>query len=217
MTPRIILALAISAGLAQTPQTPAQCVAEVRAHVAKRTQELRPLTSALAATLTTERTTMMKACVAKFDLQTIAEKDLAGLAVLYSDAGETALANAALARALASKTLTDVDRAPLLVQSIRMMLGEPKGDARNARIEKVVDQLDAMPGALEHQISAHSSMNGFYRADDIDAGIIKHSTWLINTGKALSPENRKKYGATIISAYVNMAEAWAGQGKTTQQ
>jgi thiol-disulfide isomerase/thioredoxin len=59
-------------------------------------------------------------------------------------------------------------------------------------------------------------MNGFYRGDDIDAGIIKHSTWLINTGKTLSPELRKKYGATIISAYVNMAEAWAGQGKAAE-
>ncbi len=28
-------------------------------------------------------------------------------------------------------------------------------------------------------------MNGYYRGDDIDAGIIKHSTWLINTGKTL--------------------------------
>ena len=203
---------------AQTsPQTPGQCLAEVRAYVQKRQQELRPLTSETAATLNAERTAMVKACVAKFDVNTVAEKDLAGLADLYSEAGQIDLANAAVSRALASKTLTDAERAPLLVQSIRLMLREPKGDERNARIEKVVDQLDAMPPAmLEQKIAAHTSMNGFYRGDDIDAGIIKHSTWLIETGKTLSPDLRKKYGSQIISAYVNMAEAWAGQGRNDE-
>jgi len=57
-------------------------------------------------------------------------------------------------------------------------------------------------------------MNGYYRGDDIDAGIIKHSTWLIDTGKTLPPDLRRKYGPSILSAYENMAEAWAGQGRT---
>jgi len=215
------LMLGLIAAPQQTPapptqtqtQTPAQCLADVRAYVTKRTAELRPLTSETATKLTAERTEMTKACAAKFDVKTVAEKDLSGLADIYSDLNQPDLANAAVTRALASKTLAETDRATLLAQSIRLMMRELKSDERNARIEKVVDQLDTMsPAVLEQKIGAHLSMNGYYRGDDIDAGIVKHSTWLIATGKTLSPELRKKYGPQIVSAYVNMAEAWAGQG-----
>jgi thiol-disulfide isomerase/thioredoxin len=115
---------------------------------------------------------------------------------------------------MAAGGLATSERAQLLLQSVRLMLREPKGDERNARLEKLVDQLDALPDAdaFDQKFSAHYSMNGFYRADDIDAGIIKHSTWLIETGAGLSPELRRKYGPMMLSAYVNLAEAWAGQG-----
>lgn len=226
MTPNIIVAfvLAFSASLLQTPapapqgaQTPAECLADVRSYVTKRQQELRPLTSDTSAKLTAERTAMAKACADKFDVQAVAVKDLPGLADLYAEVNQIDLANAAIGRALAVKNLPEADRATLLGQSIRLMLREPKGDERNARIEKVVDQLDALSAAaLEQKIAAHISMNGYYRGDDIDAGIIKHSTWLIGTGKTLSPELRKKYGPSIVSAYVNMAEAYAGQGKNDE-
>jgi thiol-disulfide isomerase/thioredoxin len=223
MMSKVVLTLMLSlvAAPLQTPapatQTPSQCLADVRAYVTKRTAELRPLTSETATKLTAERTEMTKACAAKFDVQTVAEKDLSSLADIYSDLNQPDLANAAVTRALASKTLGETDRATLLAQSVRLMMREPKGDERNARIEKVVDQLDAMsPAVLEPKISAHLSMNGYYRGDDIDAGIIKHSTWLIATGKTLSPDLRKKYGPQIVSAYVNMAEAWAGQGRNDE-
>ena len=219
------LMLGLIAAPQQTPapptqtqtQTPAQCLADVRAYVTKRTAELRPLTSETATKLTAERTEMTRACAAKFDVKTVAEKDLSSLADIYSDLNMPDLANAAVTRALASKTLGETERATLLMQSVRLMMREPKGDERNARIEKIVDQLDTMsPAALEQKIGAHLSMNGYYRGDDIDAGIVKHSTWLIATGKALSPELRKKYGVQIVSAYLNMAEAWAGQGKNDE-
>jgi thiol-disulfide isomerase/thioredoxin len=202
----------------QAAQTPAACLADVRAYVAKRQQELRPLTTEASATLTAERTAMVKACVARFENAALAPADLGGMADLYAELNQWDKANAAVAKALASRGLTDVDRAGLLGQSIRLMLREPKGDERNARIEKVVDQLDAIgaPAVLETKIAAHVSMNGYYRGDDIDAGIIKHSTWLIDTGKALSPDLRKKYGNSIVSAYVNMAEAYAGQARNDE-
>ncbi len=195
-------------------QTPGQCLADVRAYVQKRSIELRPLTSETAQKLNAENVSMLKECASKFDVKTIAEKDLLGLSDLYSSAGMIPEANAAVARAMASKSLTNAERAGLLLQSVRLMLREPKGDERNARLEKLVDQLDALPNAdaLDPKFNAHLSMNGFYRADDIDAGIIKHSTWLIETGAGLSPDMRKKYGPSILSAYINMAEAWAGQG-----
>jgi thiol-disulfide isomerase/thioredoxin len=79
----------------------------------------------------------------------------------------------------------------------------------------MVDALDALgPSAFEQQFTAHSRMNSYYRADDIDAGIIKHSTWLIKAGETCSPADRQKLGLTIAMAHVNMAEAWAGQGMT---
>ena len=153
MTPRLVLALVVGLGALpqQTPaQTPAQCLADVRAYVTKRTAELRPLTSETATKLTAERTEMTKACAAKFDVQTVAEKDLSSLADIYADLNQPDLANAAVTRALASKTLGETDRATLLAQSIRLMMREPKGDERNARIEKIVDQLDTMsPAVLE--------------------------------------------------------------------
>src|SRR6185436_846387 len=165
--------------------------------------------------LNAERTTMIKECAAKFDINTVAPKDLSSLADLYADAGMLDMANAAVARAMAGSNLATSERAQLLLQSVRLMLREPKGDERNARLEKLVDQLDALPDAdaFDQKFNAHYSMNGFYRADDIDAGIIKHSTWLIETGAGLSPDMRRRYGPSMLSAYVNMAEAWAGQGQ----
>jgi thiol-disulfide isomerase/thioredoxin len=195
-------------------QTPAQCLADVRAYVTKRSAELRPMTSDSAAKLTAERTAMVRDCAAKFDVKTVPVKDLSGLADLYSDAGMVDLANAAVARAMADTSLTGAEHAQLMEQSIRLVLREPKGDERNARLETMVDALDKLPDtdAFNQKFNAHYSMNNYYRADDIDAGIIKHSTWLIETGAALSPDMRKRYGPQILSAYVNMAEAWAGQG-----
>ena len=228
MNPNFVVAFvfAFSAALLQTtptavppqsPQTPTECLAEVNATALKRQQESRPLTSEVVARLAAERTAMAKACIAKFDLQTVAVKDLPALADLYSSTSQPDLANAAIDRALAAKTLPEADRAALLGQSVRLLLREPKGDERNARLEKLVDQLDVSSDAvLEQKLAAHISMNGYYRADDIDAGIIKHSTWLIDTGKTLSPPLRQKYGASIVSAYVNMAEAYAGQGRNDE-
>ena len=217
----IALVLLTTFGVAATAdvtseQTPAQCLADVRAYVTRRAQELRPMTSETSAKLMGEQTAKLKDCVARFDVKTVAEKDLAGLADLYSAAGQLDLAKAAVARAMSATGLADADRAPLVVQSIRLMLREPKGDERNARLERLVDDLDKLPdaAALDAKFNAHQSMNGYYRADDIDAGIIKHSTWLIDTGKSLTPDLRRKYGPMIISAYVNMAEAWAGHGRT---
>jgi len=113
---------------------------------------------------------------------------------------------------------SEADRAAQLLASIKKTLSEPKGDVRNARLERMSDELDALkdPSSLAARFTAHTSLNGYYRADDIDAGIVKHSTWLINTGKTLTPEQRKQYGRSIVSAYENMAEALAGQGRNDE-
>lgn len=218
-------------GQAQSP-TPSQCVVDLRTFMQQRQQDLRtamprlppqPTDDELRAyqaklsQLTSEtaekRLAMARECAGRFDVKTVAEKELPSLIDLLSEANQPELAAAGMTRALGLKGLPETDRANILVQAVRLGLREPKGEARNARLEQHVDELDRLSAAvLEQKISVHSSMNGYYRFDDIDAGIIKHSSWLIETGRNWDPALRARYGSTLASAYVNMAEAWAGQG-----
>jgi tetratricopeptide (TPR) repeat protein len=200
--------------------TPAECVKEVRDYAAKRRQEiLPPGTTATPATskqlqqVQQERLAMARQAAARFDVKTIAEKELAGLAELYMEASQPDMAKAAIERALPLKNLAPADRAAALATAVTVTLREPKGDGRNARLEKMVDELDALPDAfIERKFAAHISLNGYYRGDDIDAGIIKHSTWILDHMKRATPAQRKTYGSSATAAYINMAEALAGQG-----
>ena len=202
----------------QLPDTsPAACLQAVRDHATARQKALTPLTAEGVRAITLERTALAKTCADRFDVATVAEKDLAALIDLYTEAGDAARTNAAVTRALASKSLTETDRATVLVQAIRAGLRTPKSTERNAGLETIVDELDRMSEAvLAQKLSAHQSMNGYYRADDIDDGIIKHSTWIIERARSFTPDERKRYGPGILSAYVNMAEAWAGHGRTEE-
>ena len=200
--------------------TPAECVKEIRDYAAKRRQEIlppgaaaTPATSKQLQQVRQESLAMAKQAAARFDVKTIAEKELAGLADLCMEASQPDMAKAAIERALPLKNLAPADRAATLATAITVTLREPKGDARNARLEKMVDELDALPDTfIERKFAAHISLNGYYRGDDIDAGIIKHSTWIIDHVKRATPAQRKTYGSSATAAYVNMAEAWAGQG-----
>jgi thiol-disulfide isomerase/thioredoxin len=143
---------------------------------------------------------------------------LTSLADLQGQAGLSDVARATMARALAVKPATEIQRADTLAQAVRTGLTEPKGDARNARLETYVDELDQLSSAVfEQQFRAHQSMLGYYRGDDIDAGIIKHATWIIAASKHFTtPADRQRNGMTVVSAHVDMAEAWAGQGMNDQ-
>jgi len=47
-----------------------------------------------------------------------------------------------------------------------VILSEPKGDERNARLEKLIDELDASPGAtFDQKFGAHSRLLGYYRGE----------------------------------------------------
>ncbi len=123
---------------------------------------------------------------------------------------------AAVAGRAAAQADTALRQADALVEAVETILkNEPKGDARNARLEKLVDQLDALPGDFTAQrFTAHTAMLSYYRYDDLDGGIIKHSTWLIDAAKQLSPAAHAQYAPQVVDAYVDMAEAWAGEGMT---
>ena len=237
------IALSIVLALVQTvsppaaaPQvkgtTPAACVAEVREFTTTRMAAAR---AALPTAATPEErlelnrglvavnqqisktaASMAATCAAKFDVATVPEAALPALAELYTQAGMADAANAAVLRAVGASSLGETERASALMQAISIGLTQPKSEERNARLESHVDALDRLSDAvLDVKYNAHSRMNGYYRFDDIDAGIVKHSTWLIEKTKS-SPELRTKYGRIAISAYGNMAEAWAGQGRNDE-
>jgi len=118
---------------------------------------------------------------------------------------------------LARTDLAPADRGAALMQAIITGLREPRAPGRNDRLEELMTQLDAIgPAAFDSQFNAHVRLNGEYRSDDIDAGIIKHSTWIINASKSWTPETvpNRNYPSVFAQAYVNIAEAWAGQGMT---
>jgi thiol-disulfide isomerase/thioredoxin len=238
------IALSVALALVQTvsspppavPQakgtTPAACVAEVReftttrmtaarAGLAQATtpEERMELSRGLVAInqqISKDAAAMAAGCAAKFDAATVAESELPALAELYTQAGMPDAANAAVLRAVKATSLSEPQRASALMQAIQIGLTQQKSEARNAALESYVDALDALSDeVLDAKFNAHSRMNSYYRADDIDAGIVKHSTWLIEKTKS-TPALRAKYGPMAISAYENMAEAWAGQGRTDE-
>lgn len=238
----ISLAMAAAFAIQQAPlpevpktsaTTPVACLQEVRDYAAKRQQEMIAATTPKSGTPTTldavmqlsqirapliaqinqAKGAMATECAARLDTKTLAVKDLVSLADLYSEAAQPDKVKATIERALAVKTMVPADRAGLLVYGVRAGLKEPKSDERNARLERFVSELDASTAAtIDQKLDAHIQMNGWYRYDDIDAGIIKHSTWIMDTAKKLTPDQRKKYGSAVVNAYVNMAEAIAGQG-----
>ncbi|HUR19772.1 MAG TPA: TlpA disulfide reductase family protein, partial [Vicinamibacterales bacterium] len=200
---------------AATPQptTPAACVKAARDFIQTEQRALKQITGDAIRKIEADKVANAQKCAAQFKVATHPEADLANLIALYGEAAQPELAKAALERALASKTLTATVRGNVLAQAVLTGLREPKSAERNARLEKYVDELDRLEGdLLDVKIGAHARMNGFYRGDDIDDGIIKHSTWLIERALTFTPEQRKLYGSTIVSAHINMAEAVAGRG-----
>ena len=199
-------------------KAPADCVAALKAFVPARQQEVRPptgFTSELLKQVDGERQQLAGRCVARFQ-GAPTPSELAGLAELYMEAGETAKSKEALDRALAA-AVPDADRASTLVSAINLILREPKGDERNARLEAMVDELDADPAAtLDQKWSAHSRLQGYYRGDDIDAGILKHGRWMAKAATTLTPEQRRKNGTGYVLSQVDVAEALAGQGMTDE-
>jgi thiol-disulfide isomerase/thioredoxin len=208
----------IAAGVAQSPrprQSPLDCLNAVRERAAARQKALTPFTAEGVRQILDERAAGAKACAATFDVAAVAEADLVALIDLAAEAGQPELADAAVRRALASTTLGDDARAWVLVQAIRTGLRTPKSAARNARLEGFVSELDRMSDAvLVQKLGAHQSMNAYYRGDDIDDGIIRHSSWIIERAGAFTPAQRTQYGASVLTAYVNLAETWAGHGRT---
>ena len=199
------------------PSTPSDCLRLAQDFRAKKQKEApRPLTGEILRKIDAEKTAVAKECAAAFDLKTVAASELASLIRLYGEAGQPDTVRNAVEYGLA--TLKGPARGELLAIVVSTTLrSEPKSAERNARLERLVDELDALPDAtFEQKLAAHNSLNGYYRGDDIDAGILKHSTWIMDSARTMTPEQKKRHGHLIGSAYRNAAQALAGQGKNDE-
>jgi thiol-disulfide isomerase/thioredoxin len=198
---------------------PGDCVAALQTFVSKRQQEVRPaagFTSGLLKQVNDEKLALAKTCLARYDPATITAAQLAGLADLYIAAGQPEQGRAAITRALEA-SLPPADRAAAIATGINVILNEPKGDERNARLEKLADELDAIPAAtFDQKFNAHSRLLSYYRGDDIDAGIIKHATSMAAAARSFTEAQHKALGRSMVSSQVSMAEALAGQGRNDE-
>jgi thiol-disulfide isomerase/thioredoxin len=158
-----------------------------------------------------EKVALGKSCIARFETTTNPAV-LPGLAELYMevalpDKGRDTIASALKANA------SPLARAATLVAAVSLGLREPKSDERNARLEALIQELDANTAAtLDQKWTAHNRIESYYRGDDIDAGILQHARWMADTAKSFTPEQQTKYGSSVVQAQVNAAEALAGQG-----
>lgn len=215
-TSLLVLAMLGQAPAAQ-PTTPDACVKAARDFVLTQQRALPKVTTEAIRQIEIDKVAMARACAAQFAPATIPDAQLPGLIALYGEADQPALAQTTIERALTAKSTPAAIRAEVLAQAVTSGLRAPKSAARNARLERYVDDLDALArnndALLDIVVGTHSRMNAYYRDDNIDDGIIKHSTWLINRGKTFTPDQRAKYGSHIVSAHINMAEALAGRGK----
>ena len=211
----VALVVASTALYVQSPQpvSPQDCVKQGRDFTTKRQREAQPMTGDLIRQIDAERVTLLKTCGAGFNIEQTALDQLPALVEFYQESQQPDLAERALARGLASETLPPVARGELLVQAVRVALRQrPKPDYTKA--ESYADAIDKLPeAAFEQQMLAHNALNNYYRGDDVDAGIIKHATWMIEAAKKATPELRKKFGSNFVSGYRNLAEALAGQGQ----
>jgi thiol-disulfide isomerase/thioredoxin len=158
------------------------------------------------------------ACAAQFAKTDPPAAELPALAELQVDAQQIDAAKRTISRALAAPGADAAAKAATLTTGVRILSRQIRQPGVLDQAEAWVDQLETLPASfVRERIEAHGILNGYYRADDIDAGIIKHSTRLIDLYPALPPEQRSpQLTNTIIAAYSNLAEAWAGQEQTAK-
>jgi thiol-disulfide isomerase/thioredoxin len=214
----VVLTLLVSAQTpapSDQPTTASGCLTATRAFQQTQMKQAgTPLVREKYDAILAETKTFAKACIAKLRLDSLPPAELLPLANLYSEAGQPDLATTTMQKALEANRGNAAEQAKAYVGAIRMVLRQPVSASRNAAAEKLADEAESLlPATLvRERIEVHGALNGYYRADDIDAGIIKHSTRIIELNKALTPEQRvPPMSNMLVAAYENLAEALAGQ------
>ena len=158
------------------------------------------------------RLKVARECASPISVESTPVAELAQLAELYVETQQPELARAAIDRALAAPVGSPAERAERLVTAVKVTMRQPKAPGALDAAEAYVGELDRLPsGFVAARVAAHAQMNGYYRADDIDKGIVQHSEALIAIGRTMTPEQRKAAGYSLVSAYVNLAEVLAGR------
>ena len=158
------------------------------------------------------------ACAAQFAGRDLPAADMAALAELQVEAQQLDAARQTIGRALAAPGADAAAKAATLATGVRILSRQIRQPGMLDQAEAWVDGLEKLPASfVRERIEAHGVLNGYYRADDIDAGIIRHSTRLIELNAALPADQRTpQLSNTIVAAYSNLAEAWAGQEQTAK-
>ena len=158
------------------------------------------------------------ACAAQFAKGDLPAAELPALAELQVEAQQIDAARQTIARALSAPGADAAAKAATLTTGVRILSRQIRQPGVLDQAESWVDELEKLPASLvRERIEAHGVLNGYYRADDIDAGIIKHSTRLIALNAALPADQRTpQLSNVIVAAYANLAEAWAGQEQTAK-
>ena len=208
------------------PATPAGCLKSAREYrqvlmkdVQARLKEAgRQVTQEDVNTVGAKSVEFASACAAQFATGEIPAAEVPALAELQVEAQQFDAARQTMARALAAPGADAAARAATLVTGVRILSRQIRRPGVLDQAESWVDELEKLPGTfVRERIEAHGVLNGYYRADDIDAGIIKHSTRLLQLNAALSAGQRTpQMSNTIIAAYSNLAEAWAGREETAK-
>ncbi len=158
------------------------------------------------------------ACAAQFADRDLAAADLSALAELQVEAQHLDAARQTIGRALAAPGADAAAKAATLTTGVRMLSRQIRQPGMLDQAEAWVAEIEKLPASfVRERIESHGVLNSYYRADDIDAGIIRHSTRLLELNVALPPDQRTpQLSNTIVAAYSNLAEAWAGQEQTAQ-
>jgi len=194
------------------PTTPSSCLKATRDFQASAMKAAAPVNAEKYAVIQKDKTEFARACIAKLAVDRVAAQELTPLAELYIEAGQADLADATIAKAVAAQTDPAL-KARAVITAIGIVLRQPISDERNNRAEKLVAELETLPESfVRERIEGHGRINSYYRADDIDAGIIKHSSRIIELNQKLTPADRvSPLDRNLVAAYVNLAEALAGQ------
>ncbi len=231
MTAALAALIGAAALVAQSPQAPALaadpagCLKAFRDYrnvlmkdlQARLRESGKPVTQQDVTAATAPAAEYGKACAAQFASATLTAPALATLAELNADAQQFDAAKQLIARALALPGTDDAGKAAAYVTGVRILSRQIRQPGVVDQAEQYVAELEKLPASfVKERIEAHGVLNGYYRADDIDAGIIRHSTRLIELGQALPADQRAPLGSTLISAYGNLAEALAGQERTPE-
>jgi len=222
----------VAVGLAQAPappamsDTPAGCLKAAREYRQALMKDLqarlkesgRQVTREDVGGVDTKTAEYASACAAQFAKTNLPAAELPALAELQVDARQIDAATQTISRALAAPDADAAAKAATLTTGVRILSRQFRLPGVLDQAEAWVDQLETLPASfVRERIEARGILNGYYRADDIDAGIIRHSTRLIDLYPALPPEERTpQLTNTIIAAYSNLAEAWAGQEQTAK-